>query len=207
VTVFTPYTFWIIFSPVTKFDLLTANDIYNQSLDKQRIIVVGDGATLITSIITHVLNFYKRKFDVSLPGQEPLLNPEHAVIIIHGVDQLTDYKHHIAILTGSSSNKDFGVLADATPKGGTLIYPELDSTLKQIGSRERADVQAIAYGRYKYETKDGKTILISSTDEKFPIAFSGDLNMEYLSAAKELLKKIGITSSQFYKAVAAYQPA
>ena len=189
---------------------MTANDIYNQSLDKQRIIVVGDGATLITSVIVHVLNCYNRKFDLCLPQTEPALNSNNAVLIIHGVDQLTDYKHHIAILTASSSNlssKDFEELADATPKGGTLLYPDSNPTLKQIGSRERADVQAIAYGRYKYETKDGKTLLISSTGEKFPIALSGDQNMEYLSAAKELLKKIGITSGQFYKAVAVYQPA
>jgi UDP-N-acetylmuramate: L-alanyl-gamma-D-glutamyl-meso-diaminopimelate ligase len=189
---------------------LTANDIYNQSLDKQRIIVVGDGATLITSVIVHVLNYYNRKFDFCLPQAEPALNTNHAVLIIHGADQLTDYKHHIAILTPSSSNlsaKDFEVLADATPKGGTLLYPESNSALKQIGTRDRADVQPIAYGRYKYETKDGKTLLISSTDEKYPIALSGDQNMEYLSAAKELLKKIGITSGQFYKAIAVYQPA
>ncbi len=189
---------------------MTANELYNQSLDKQRIIVVGEGGTLITSLLIHVLNFYKRKFDVSLPGQEPLLNPDHAVIIIHGIDQLTDYKHHIAILStiGSNQNpKDFEALADGTPKGGTLLYPESSSTLKQIGSRERTDVQAIGYDRYKYETKEGKTILISSTDQKFPIALSGDQNMEYLSAAKELLKKIGISSGQFYNAVTTYQPA
>jgi hypothetical protein len=35
----------------------------------------------------------------------------------------------------------------------------------------------------------------------------GDLNMEYVSAAKELLKKIGISSGQFYNAVTTYQPA
>lgn len=189
---------------------MTANEIYNQSLDKQRIIVVGEGGTLITSLILYVLKYHKRKFDYSLPGQQPVLNPDHAVIIIHGVDQLTDYKHHIAILSTISSNqnsKDFETLADATPKGGTILYPESDSTLKQIGSRERADIQAIAYNRCKYNIKDGKTILISSSDEKFPIALSGDQNMEYLSAAKELLKKIGISSSQFYNAITVYQPA
>jgi UDP-N-acetylmuramate: L-alanyl-gamma-D-glutamyl-meso-diaminopimelate ligase len=189
---------------------LTANELYNQSLDKQRIIVVGEGGTLISSVIIHVLNFYKRKFDYSLPAQEPHLNKDHAVLLIHGVDQLTDYKHHIVILStiGSNQNpKDFEVLADSTPKGGTILYPESNSTLKQIGSRERADIQAIGYSRCKYETKDGKTFLISSTNEKFSIAVSGDQNMEYSSAAKELLKKIGISSSQFYKAVTTYQPA
>lgn len=189
---------------------MTANEIYNQSLDKQRIIVVGEGGTLITSLIIHVLSFYKRRFDTILPNAAPLLNADNAVIIIHGTNQLTDYKHHIAILStlGSNQNlKDFEALADATPKGGTLLYPESNSTLKQIGSRERADVQSIAYSRYKHETKGGKTFLISSTNEKFPVAIMGDLNMEYVSAAKELLKKIGISSGQFYNAVTTYQPA
>lgn len=189
---------------------LTAESIYQQSLDKQRIVIVGEGSGLITSLVIHTLSFFNRKFDFLLPGKPGSFDNDSPVIIIHATSQLLDYKHHIVILTNIGSGDSlnaFEQLADATPKGGTLLYPELTETLKKIGTKERTDVQAIGYGRYKHELKDGNTVLISSTGERFPIAVSGDKNLEYISAAKELLKKIGITSGQFYKAIGTYLPA
>lgn len=189
---------------------MTAESIYQQSLDKQRIVIVGEGSSLITSLVIHTLSFYNRKFDFVLPGKPGKFDMDAPIIIIHATDQLLDYKHHIAILTNLSSGDSINAyeqLADATPKGGTLLYPELVESLKKIGIKERTDVQAIGYTRYKHELKEGKTVLISSTGERFPIAVSGDKNLEYVSAAKELLKKIGITSGQFYKAVGTYLPA
>lgn len=188
---------------------LTAESIYQQSLDKQRIVIVGEGSGLITSLVIHTLSFYKRKFDLLLPGKPPTFDKDAPIIIIHATDQLLDYKHHIVILTNPGSGDSlstFEHLADATPKGGTLLYPELTESLKKIGTKERTDVQAIGYSQYKHELKDGKTVLISSTGERFPVAVSGDKNLEYISAAKELLKKIGITSGQFYKAIITYLP-
>jgi len=187
---------------------LTATEIFQQSLDKQRILAVGEGGGLITSLIAHVLKSYNRTFDLCLPNKPISISNESIVILINSTSQLTDYKHHILILSSTTSNEQlaqFESLAEATPKGGTIIFPESDSVLKQLGSRDRTDVQAIGYSGYKHETKDGKTILISSSNEKFPIALSGGKDLEHLSAAKEVLKKIGITSGQFYNALTSYQ--
>jgi len=189
---------------------LTAESIYQQSLDKQRIVIVGEGSGLITSLVIHTLTFFNRKFDFVLPDKPPVFDKDAPIILIHATDQLLDYKHHIAILTNLGSGDSasaFEHLADATPKGGTLLYPELTESLKKIGAKERTDVQSIGYSRYKHELKDGKTVLISSKGERFPVPVSGDKNLEYISAAKELLKKIGITSGQFYKAISTYLPA
>lgn len=189
---------------------MTATEIFHQSLDKQRILAVGEGGGLIASLITHVLKFNNRKFDSCFPNKPCVLSKDNVICIISDSIQLTDYKHHILILSSATSKEElaqFEILADATPKGGTLIFPESDSALKQLGLRERSDVQAIGYSACKHETKDGKTILISSTNEKFPIALPGGKNLEYLNAAKEVLKKIGITSGQFYNALTSYQPA
>lgn len=189
---------------------MTAENIYQQSLDKQRIILVGEGSGLITSMVVHVLKFHHRKFDTVLPGQPISLSPSSPLIIIQATDQLLDYNHHIVILSEAGSAEDatlFEKLADATPKGGTILYPELQPALKQIGSRERSDIQAIAYGKFKHERKEGETLLMSSTGERFPVAFTKDSQLEYASAAKELLKKIGISSSQFYRGISTYIPA
>jgi len=189
---------------------LTAESIYQQSLDKQRIVIVGEGSGLITSLVIQTLTFFNRKFDFVLPDKPPSFDTDAPIILIHATDQLLDYKHHIVVLTNLGSGDSasaFEQLAEATPKGGTLLYPELTETLKKIGIKERTDVQAIGYSRYKHELKEGKTLLISSKGERFPVAVSGDKNLEYISAAKELLKKIGITSGQFYKAISTYLPA
>lgn len=188
---------------------MTAEQIYQQSIDKQRIVIVGEGRGLISSLITFVLRTHHRKFDFIAAESQPTLQDDAPVLLIEGTDQLLDYKHHIVIFGSNTLSGDQGTfekLADATPKGGTIIYPELDPVLKKIGSRERTDVQPVPYGRYNHEVKDGKTILVTSTGEKFPIALAGDVQLQYVSAARELLKKIGISSSQFYRAMSAYQP-
>ncbi len=190
-----------------KINTLTAENIYQQSLDKQRIVIVGEGSALIMSLVVHALSFFNRKFDCIRPGKPDLLDKSSPLILIQAQDQLLDYKHHIAVLTDLSSGDlldAYAQLADATPKGGSLLYPELNVPLKKVGSKERPDVQALAYSKYKHEVKDGKTTLVSSTGERYTISLSGDKNLEYISAAKELLKKIGISSGQFYKAISTY---
>jgi UDP-N-acetylmuramate: L-alanyl-gamma-D-glutamyl-meso-diaminopimelate ligase len=189
---------------------LTGTEIYQQSIDKQRIVVVGGGSNLIASIIEHTLHFYHRKFDLLTPGKAATVRKESPVIIIENGSQPVDYKHHIVIFGNSASADElagFEALADATPKGGTIIYPKNHAALNKIGSKERPDVQAIAYDIYKHDEVEGKTVLISSTKERIPIELSGDLDLQCVRAAKELLKKIGISSGNFYKAISEYKPS
>jgi UDP-N-acetylmuramate: L-alanyl-gamma-D-glutamyl-meso-diaminopimelate ligase len=189
---------------------LTGTEIYQQCLDKQRILVVGGGSNLITSMILHTLRFHHRKFDQIIPGKSVSIDTDSPVIIIEDGSQPFDYKHHILILGNSASGEalvELEKLCDATPKGGTIIYPKAYSSLNKIGSRERADIQSIGFEVYKHEVIEGKTILISSTKERIPVELSRDLDLQAVSAAKELLKKIGISSGNFYKAIREYRPS
>jgi len=189
---------------------LTGQEIYQQSIDKQRILVVGGGSGLISSIIEHTLRFHHRKFDLIVSGKPASIVKDSPVVIFESGSQSIDYKHHIIIFGNNASSDEVDALealANATPKGGSLIYPKAHSALNKIGSKERVDVQAIGYDVYKHEQAEGKTILISSTKEKFPIALKGDLDLKCVSAAKELLKKIGISSGNFYKAISQYMPS
>lgn len=189
---------------------MTGTEIYQQSIDKQRILVVGGGNNLIASLILHTLHFHHRKFDFVVTGNPANIQKDASVIIIENVTQPIDYKHHIIIIGNDFSSGELPSieqLADATPKGGTIIYPKTHSMLNRIGSKERTDIQSIAYEVYTHEEAKGKTVLISSTKEKFPIELNGDLDLQCVSAAKELLKKIGITSSNFYKAITEYKPS
>jgi UDP-N-acetylmuramate: L-alanyl-gamma-D-glutamyl-meso-diaminopimelate ligase len=189
---------------------LTGTEIYQQSTDKQRILVVGGGSNLIASLITHTLQFHHRKFDFVVIGKPASIQKETSVIISNNLTQPIGYKHHILIIGNVASGEelaDFEQLADATPKGGTIIYPKTHALLNKIGSKERTDIQSIAYEVYKHEEAEGKTVLISSTKEKFQVELQGDLDLQCVSAAKELLKKIGITSGNFYKAISEYKPS
>ncbi len=189
---------------------MKASDIYNQSLDKQRIIIAGAQSSLITSMVLHVLNFNKRKFDFAIDNETPALSEAAPLVIIQANTQLLDYNPHIAILSNLESNDQLGEfeqLADATPKGGTLLYPESNPALKKITSKERTDVQLIAYKVFEHNKKNGEIQLISSKGEQFPVSLSTDTQLECASAAQELLKKIGISSSEFYKAIGTFIPA
>jgi len=187
---------------------LTPAQIYQQCIDKQRVVITGNGKGFILNLIVHVLNQYNRKFDYVNEEGEPVITKESPTIIIQSSTQLLDYKHHIGILSDIPSTQDltpYEIFADATPKGGTLIYQESDSRVKEVGAKERADIQTIPYKKYQHEVKNGITLLISSTNEKIPVKFSTDLHLQYVSASKEILKKLGITSSQFYKAIGSFQ--
>ncbi|MBX2894011.1 MAG: hypothetical protein KF763_01120 [Cyclobacteriaceae bacterium] len=184
-----------------------ASSIYQQSIDKQRVIVTGAQSGLITSLVRHVLTTNQRKFDFVADGQLQATLTDAPVLIVEAQHQLADFHHHILLLSDPTIDlKELDKVADATPKGGLIIYPQVNKELKAIATRERPDVQVIPYDTYKHEKQQGKTILITSTNEKFPIALTTASELACISAARELLKKIGISSGQFYRAVSTFQP-
>lgn len=187
---------------------MTPEQIYQQCIDKQRVVITGNGSRFISLLMLHVLKQYNRKIDYVLEDQEPVLHKDAPTVIIQESSQLLGYKHHIGILSDLTSGTDAKPceqFADATPKGGTLVYSETDPRVKAIGAKERADIQTISYKPYRHEIQNGKTILISSTNEKIPVKLSGSLQLQYVSAAKEVLKKLGITSGQFYRAIGSFE--
>lgn len=183
-----------------------AASIYQQSIDKQRIIITGAQRGLIASLSRHILSTHNRKFDWYSVGQ-PAQHSDAPVILIEAEDQLLDYHPHILILSevASSHLPELEKVADAMSKGGVIIYPEDNRELKTLATRERTDIQVIPYNTYKHELKNGATILITSTNEKFPIALNTAAELKCISATREVLKKIGISSGQFYRAVSTFR--
>lgn len=189
---------------------MTSTEIYQQSIDKQRIIVIGGGSGLIASLIVHTLRLHNRRFDYVNGGKAESLQKDSPIIINVNEIQPVEYKHHILVFGNNASDSELALferLANATPKSGTIIYPKANSILTKICKQERMDVQAIPYEVYNHEVADGKTLLITSTSERFPIQLHGNQELQCVSAAKEVLKKIGISSGQFYKAISHYKPS
>lgn len=209
--------------------------IYSQCIDKQRIVVGGShGKTTITAIIAHVLSCFNRKFDLvigaSLTGMENSVKLSDApIIVIEGDEYLSSsldltpkflkYQHHMAIISGiawdhanvfgtrEEYNIQFERFADATPKGGTLIYNEEDPQSNRIGQIDRPDIQSIPYKTHDHRIVDGAVLLVDESKRTIPIKLFGRHNLQNIAAAKALLKKIGITAEQFYEAITTFDGA
>ena len=209
--------------------------IYEQSKDKQRIVIAGShGKTTITAIIIHVLTFCNRKFDyvigARVRGIEYTVKLSDApLIIIEGDEYLSSpldptpkflrYQHHIGLISGIAWDhanvfpseedyvKQFDLFADQTPKGGILIYCDQDSMALIIGKKERTDVTAISYKSHPHTSDHQGHFALVSSKEKFPTKIFGSHNFQNISGAKEVLKKIGVTHSEFYSAISTFQGA
>lgn len=209
--------------------------IYEQSKDKQRIVVAGShGKTTITAIVIHVLNYFNRKFDyvigARVKGIEHTVRLSDApIIVIEGDEYLSSaldptskflrYQHHIGLISGIAWDhanvfhaeeeyvKQFDLFADETPKGGILMYCEQDSLALIIGKKERNDVQAISYRSHPHATDNNGQFFLTNGKERYPIKIFGSHNFQNISAAKEILKKIGITPEKFFEAIPSFEGA
>lgn len=208
--------------------------ILEQSKDKQRIVIAGShGKTSITAMVMHVLRFFDRAFDYAvgaeLKGFENTVKLTDApVIVIEGDEYLSSpidstpkfhkYKHHIGLISGISWDhinvfpseddymRQFEIFADATPKAGTLVFCEEDALTSMIGNKEREDVHAVSYKTHPYAIDNGTTYLING-NAHIPLKIFGKHNLQNISGAKAILKKIGIDESQFYQAIASFEGA
>lgn len=207
--------------------------VYRLSQDKQRVVIAGShGKSTTTGMIVHVLNRLGRSFDyvmgARLDGVEGTvkLSEESPLIIIEGDEypasaldpapKILRYQHHIGVITGIAWDhanvfpdeneyvRQFDRFADSTPKGGILIYCETDPLASVIGAKERTDVQPVPYRVHPHVTERGRNYLTSGKD-KFPTQVFGTHNFLNLSAAKELLKKVGVTSEEFHEAIADFK--
>ncbi len=203
--------------------------IYEQSKDKQRIVIAGShGKTTISSVIIHVLKYLNRQFDylvgASVEGFDTMVKLSDApVIIIEGDEYFTSpldktpkflkYQHHIGLISGISWDhinvyptyddyvKQFDAFADATPKAGTLFYSESDPMAIVICSKERKDVTIVEYKTPKHKIRKGITNLIDQDGNEHPLKVFGKHNLMNISGAFQVLKKIGVTNEEFFKAI------
>jgi UDP-N-acetylmuramate: L-alanyl-gamma-D-glutamyl-meso-diaminopimelate ligase len=202
-----------------------------QANDKQRIVICGShGKTTITGMIIHVLKYWNRSFDylvgAKIQGIDETIKLSNApIIVIEGDEYFTSpmdmvpkflkYDHHIALISGTEWDHvnvypefegyldQFKILADNTPKAGSLVYCEDDANAKKIGSVERADVKAIPYGTPNYKVKNG--VFIVNEDTKLRVF--GKHNMQNLEGARLVLDRVGISKEQFYEAISSFEGA
>ncbi|MCX8491107.1 MAG: hypothetical protein ORN54_08570 [Cyclobacteriaceae bacterium] len=155
----------------------------------------------MVKFITGILEANDRPYNHFTNGKLTEMKAAPVTIVESPIfDEILSYKHHVVLVSPDETElSKLGELFDATPKSGMIVYPEKEAAIKVLATKERADVQTLSYKTIPHEVKDGKIFLVSSTNEKFPVKLSATMDLLLLAAAKELVLKIGISSSQFYK--------
>ncbi|SMD03769.1 UDP-N-acetylmuramate--L-alanine ligase [Pedobacter africanus] len=207
--------------------------IYEQTKDKLRVVIGGShGKTTITSMILHVLNFYKRDFDylvgAQLAGFETMvkITSEAPLIVIEGDEYLASpidrrpkfhlYKANLAVISGIAWDhinvfktyadyvRQFELFINTIQPGGKLIYCSADKDLKEIVKNATAAIEKIAYEIPDHMVKDGITYLMP---EEVPLKVFGDHNLMNLNAAKLICAQLDIDNKQFDAAICSFTGA
>lgn len=192
---------------------LSPRQVYQMNKDKQRVVITGSQARMITAMVIFVLDTFHREFDFVTPVPPPGASSSSRIgdsplIIIQAepTESILEYQHHIGVISELPAGTDdfINLFADATPKGGTLIFTEKDP-VGTIAKKERPGTTGIPFKTYPHTVENGTVALITSKNDRVPVRLSGEQNLSNISAAKEILKKIGITSGQFYSTIARFE--
>ncbi|MCJ0743145.1 UDP-N-acetylmuramate--L-alanine ligase [Pedobacter montanisoli] len=207
--------------------------IYEQSKNKTRVVIGGShGKTTITSMILHVLNYYQKDFDylvgAQLAGFDTMvkITDSAPVIIIEGDEYLASpidrrpkfhlYKANIAILSGIAWDhinvfptfenyvEQFANFLTTIEPKGKVIYCETDEVLKQTVETSAANIVKIPYQIPLHEVKNGITYLLP---EHTPLKVFGDHNLMNLNAARMVCRELGISETEFDKAISTFTGA
>ena len=209
--------------------------LYSHAQDKTRVVISGShGKTTITSMILHVMNYYKKEFDymvgAQLEGFEVMvkLSDTAKVIILEGDEYLTSpedrrpkfhvYKADIGLISGiawdhinvfpdfQSYLQQFEIFAGMIPANGTLIYCNEDKILKNLIQQFKPIANCISYGIPEYIIENGQTRIIYSKKE-YPLNIFGKHNLLNLEAANKVTNLFGIQKDAFLTAMGSFMGA
>lgn len=209
--------------------------IFEQSKDKIRVVIGGShGKTTITSMILHVLNYFKKDFDylvgAQLEGFETMvkITEEAPLMIIEGDEYLTSpidrrpkfhlYKANIAVISGIAWDhinvfptlenyvEQFKIFIKTIEPGGNLIYCEDDSTVKNIVESPPNNLKIHPYSIPDHKIEGGVTKLITENGD-INLEIFGNHNLLNLNAARLTCNMLNISNFEFYEAIRSFSGA
>jgi UDP-N-acetylmuramate: L-alanyl-gamma-D-glutamyl-meso-diaminopimelate ligase len=168
--------------------------IYQHAQAKKRVVIAGShGKTTTTSMIMHVLHYWKRNFDylvgAMLEGFDTMVRLSDApVMLIEGDEYLSSpidlvpkihhYKPHIAIITGIAWDhanvfptfenyvEQFKIFIETIDPKGILFYDEKDKNLIEIALQ--SPCKSIPYAAFDSVVKRNKTYLRLQSEIRNP---------------------------------------
>ena len=202
------------------------NDLEKILNDKQRIVFTGsEGGDFTAAVCRHVLHHSKRACDFIADGVAVEQTNESPLALIVAGEAITEngqpefltYRHHIGVITaiqysagnGFSSEeayiRQYDQFADATPKGGLLVYSELDPVASVLCNKERPDVTYLSFKAHAHAEDNGDHFLVTPQRDRIPVAMRSRKDLLWFSAAREILKKLGVTPEQFFSAIPTFR--
>jgi len=209
--------------------------IYNQSLDKTRIVIGGShGKTSITAMILHVMHQAGRDCDylvgAQLKGFDTMVRLSDAPrILLEGDEYLSStlepvpkfhlYHPHIALLSGIAWDHinvfpefetyllQFKIFIGKIEPGGTLIYYEGDPHLRKLAESAPDGLKLIPYTAHPAKIEKGQTSLILSNGDSVPIQVFGKHNLQNINGARLVCLAAGITEEEFYTHIQTFSGA
>lgn len=207
--------------------------IYEQTKNKLRVVIGGShGKTTITSMILHVLNYYKKDFDylvgAQLEGFDTMVKvtDEAPLIVIEGDEYLAStidrrpkfhlYKANIAVISGIAWDhinvfptfeeyiQQFDLFIDTIQPNGKLIFCQRDHILNDLVSKSTTEAEKIGYDIPPHKVEDGITYIMP---ENVPLSVFGDHNLMNLNAARLVCEQLEISSDAFYTAISSFKGA
>jgi UDP-N-acetylmuramate: L-alanyl-gamma-D-glutamyl-meso-diaminopimelate ligase len=207
--------------------------IYEQTKNKLRVVIGGShGKTTITSMILHVLNYYKRDFDylvgAQLEGFDTMVKvtDEAPLIVIEGDEYLAStidrrpkfhlYKANVAVISGIAWDhinvfptfeeyiQQFDLFINTIEPQGKLIFCQKDKILSDLVSKSATDAEKIGYDIPPHKVEDGITYILP---ENIALNVFGDHNLMNMNAARLVCEQLGISSDEFYQAISSFKGA
>jgi UDP-N-acetylmuramate: L-alanyl-gamma-D-glutamyl-meso-diaminopimelate ligase len=207
--------------------------IYQHAKDKKRVVIAGShGKTTTTSMIMHVLQYWKRNFDylvgAMLEGFDTMVRLSDApVMIIEGdeylaspidlVPKIHHYKPDVAIITGIAWDhmnvfptfenyvEQFSIFIRTINPKGALFYYKNDAHLVQIA--QNAPCRAQSYTNFENTVKRQKTYIKTGKGETMPLSVFGDHNLANMKAAYLACTEIGVSDADFFEAIQSFKGA
>ncbi len=209
--------------------------IYQESIEKQRVVVGGShGKTTTTAMIMHVLKYAQKQFDylvgARLKGFDQSVQVTNAPLIIcegdeypaSAIERRPKFHFlfpHIAILTGIAWDhinifttfenylEQFAIFINKIEPGGLLIYNQSDEVLnKLVNDHHRTDIRYQPYTLPGHSIANGKTN-ITLQGVTGTISVFGDHNLLNLHAAYYACLELGIATKLFVEAIAGFEGA
>ena len=209
--------------------------IYRFSKEKRRVVIAGShGKTTITSMVMHVLKYWKCDFDYLVGAQlkgfktNVKLTEEAPVIVIEGDEyfaspihrepKFLSYRPNIALISGIAWDhvnvfptfpeyrNQFKKFAETIHRNGTLIYNTEDTDVRKISQNLSTFITKTPYYTPGFKVINHVTYL-TRDDKKIPLKIFGEHNLQNLRGARLICNELGINDDDFNKAIEKFEGA
>ncbi len=208
--------------------------IYEQAKNKKRVVIGGShGKTTITSMVMHVLRYFKKDFDylvgaklagfdlsVKITNDAPIIiieGDEYLSSPIHRVPKFHYYQPDVALLSGIAWDhinvfptfenyvSQFEIFVQQLSLKSVLVYNEEDEVVNRL-AKNATHLRTVAYQTPTHHI-DTECTYLRYKKEQIPLQIFGQHNLQNLSGAREVCQELGINANQFYEAIQSFKGA